>query len=35
LWGPLPFAWGHSDAQSVTIFAYDPTGDVRKAAEKH
>ena len=35
LWGPLPFAWGRSDAQSVTIFAYDPTGDVRKAAEKH
>jgi hypothetical protein len=31
LWGPLPFAFGRSADQSVTIFAYDPTGEVQKA----
>ena len=30
MWGPLPFAFGRSSEQSVTIFAYDPTGEVQK-----
>ncbi|HEY2081716.1 MAG TPA: glycosyltransferase family 39 protein [Verrucomicrobiae bacterium] len=30
LWGPLPFAFGSVTPQSVTVFAYDPTGEVQK-----
>jgi 4-amino-4-deoxy-L-arabinose transferase-like glycosyltransferase len=32
MWGPLPFAVGSGAGQSVTIFAYDPTGEIQKAA---
>jgi 4-amino-4-deoxy-L-arabinose transferase-like glycosyltransferase len=32
VWGPLPFAFGPGTAQSVTVFAYDPKGEVQKAA---
>ena len=32
LWGPLPFAFGPNTGQSVTVFAYDPTGELLKAA---
>jgi hypothetical protein len=35
VWGPLAFAWGPRVEQKVTILAYDPTGAMRKAAEKH
>jgi hypothetical protein len=30
LWGPLPFAFGRGSDHSVTIFAYDSTGEVQK-----
>lgn len=32
VWGPLPFAFGSSAPQEVTVFAYDPTGEIQKAA---
>jgi len=28
LWGPLPFAFGAAPPQTVTIFAYDPKGEI-------
>jgi len=31
LWGPLPFAFGVVPEQTVTIFAYDPSGEIQKA----
>lgn len=31
LWGPLPFAFGQVPQQTVTIFAYDPSGEIQKA----
>jgi 4-amino-4-deoxy-L-arabinose transferase-like glycosyltransferase len=34
LWGPLPFAFGSVTPQSVTVFAYDPTGEVEKAQKE-
>ncbi|HEX4265117.1 MAG TPA: glycosyltransferase family 39 protein [Verrucomicrobiae bacterium] len=34
LWGPLPFAFGPGAVQSVTVFAYDPTGEVQKARDQ-
>jgi hypothetical protein len=34
LWGPLPFAFGPGAAQIVTVFAYDPTGEVQKARDQ-
>jgi hypothetical protein len=30
LWGPLPFAWGATPPQIVTVFAYDPSGEIQK-----
>jgi hypothetical protein len=30
LWGPLPFAFGPVPPQTVTIFAYDPSGEIQK-----
>lgn len=30
LWGPLPFAFGSVPPQTVTIFAYDPSGEIGK-----
>ena len=30
-WGPLPFAFGRIPPQSVTVFAYDPSGEIEKA----
>ena len=30
LWGPLPFAVGAVPPQIVTVFAYDPTGEIQK-----
>ena len=32
LWGPLPFAFGTVPPQTVTIFVYDPSGEIQKAA---
>jgi len=32
LWGPLPFAFGPNSGQSVTVFGYDPTGELLKGA---
>jgi hypothetical protein len=29
LWGPLPFAFGATPPQIVTVFAYDPSGEIR------
>jgi hypothetical protein len=30
LWGPLPFAFGATPPQIVTVFAYDPSGEIQK-----
>ena len=30
-WGPLPFAFGRVPPQMVTVFAYDPSGEIQKA----
>jgi hypothetical protein len=29
-WGPLPFAFGKVPPQMVTVFAYDPSGEIQK-----
>jgi len=29
-WGPLPFAFGRVAPQIVTVFAYDPSGEIQK-----
>jgi 4-amino-4-deoxy-L-arabinose transferase-like glycosyltransferase len=34
MWGPLPFAFGRVPQQTVTVFAYDPTGEIQKAASE-
>jgi hypothetical protein len=31
LWGPLPFAFGRIPPLTVTVFAYDPSGEIQKA----
>ncbi len=31
LWGSLPFAFGPIPPQTVTIFAYDPSGEIQRA----
>jgi len=34
MWRPLPFAFGLVPEQTVTIFAYDPSGEIQKAASQ-
>jgi len=34
LWGALPFAFGPNTGQSVTVFAYDPAGELLKATRE-
>jgi hypothetical protein len=33
LWGPLPFALGATKPQIVTVFAYDPSGEIQKTGK--
>jgi 4-amino-4-deoxy-L-arabinose transferase-like glycosyltransferase len=33
LWGPLPFALGATPPQIVTLFAYDPSGEIQKTGK--
>jgi hypothetical protein len=30
VWGPLPFAFGSPSPLMVTVFAYDPKGEIQK-----
>ncbi len=34
LWGPLPFAFGRRAELSVTVFGYDPSGELQKAGSQ-